>query len=283
MILPDFVLPSRINQRWIYSGMDSPEKCANKKHFKNYPYQITYEYNSRGFRDAEWPSTIDELKECIWCFGDSFTVGLGSPLEHTWVNYLQKETGHRCINISLDGASNRWILRKVSDVINLINPKNIVVHYSYTHRTESLDTSLSDEQRRLFSLPNVSIESEVAELRSIIETYLSSNKNTNIIQSFIPNANATPQIANIWNDISGESWPSCPTSFKDFIEYSNEIKTELKNYFPNEYNSILACLEITELTNNPIFVQQLDYARDYHHYDILTARNFVSQIIPKLI
>jgi len=285
MILPNFVLESRQNKRWRFSGLDSIEHCHNKDFFKSFPYNVIYEYNSRGFRDNEWPETVDDLKECIWCFGDSFTVGLGSPLEHTWVNYLQKETKRRCINVSLDGASNRWILRKARDVINLINPKNIVIHYSYTHRTESPDTSLSDERRKLHSLPDISTEAEMVEFRSVIDTYLSFNNSVNIIQSFIPGAIMyTPHsIKNAWNDISDISWPACPLSLNDFNNLSNEIKTELKNCFPNEYNSLLYYFEIVKLTNDPIFVEQLDYARDYHHYDILTTKSFVSQIIPKLI
>ena len=91
MILPDFILHSRVDARWDYSGSDSPGPWnVNKKYFKNYPYPIEYVYNSRGFRDAEWPESVDELRNAIWCIGDSFTVGLGSPLAHTWPYLLQQ-------------------------------------------------------------------------------------------------------------------------------------------------------------------------------------------------
>ena len=106
MILPDFVIPNRANRTLLETGIDSLEQCNNKKWFINYPYSVTYHYNSRGFRDTEWP---EDLNLAIWCFGDSFTVGLGNPTEHTWPYILEKETGIRCINISLDGASNDWM------------------------------------------------------------------------------------------------------------------------------------------------------------------------------
>ena len=61
MILPDFILHSRVNARWDYSGMDSIKDCFNKKHFKNYPHTVKYVYNSRGFRDAEWPESIEAV------------------------------------------------------------------------------------------------------------------------------------------------------------------------------------------------------------------------------
>ena len=60
MILPDFLLPSRVNKRWEFSGIDSIEQCLDKNHFKNYPHPITYSYNSRGFRDNEWPESINK-------------------------------------------------------------------------------------------------------------------------------------------------------------------------------------------------------------------------------
>ena len=92
MILPDFILPSRQNQVWDKSGIDSYEECKDKKHFKSYPYAVDYDYNSRGFRDSEWPEDIDQLTHAIWCVGDSFTEGLGSPAEHAWPFLLQNQT-----------------------------------------------------------------------------------------------------------------------------------------------------------------------------------------------
>ena len=77
MILPDFTISSKINQNWAYSGMDSPDLCLDSKHFKSYPYSVSYQYNSRGYRDHEWP---DDLQNAVWCIGDSFTVGIGSPV-----------------------------------------------------------------------------------------------------------------------------------------------------------------------------------------------------------
>jgi hypothetical protein len=136
MILPDFILPSRINQTWSYSGLDRFEFCLDKKHFESYPHAITYQYNSRGFRDAEWPDTVDKLKNAIWCVGDSFTVGLGSPIEHTWPYVLQQTLQKRTINISMDGASNNCIARKVLKILTQIQPELIVIHWSYLHRRE---------------------------------------------------------------------------------------------------------------------------------------------------
>jgi hypothetical protein len=145
MILPDFVLPSRVNQCWKYNGIDSLESCLDKKHFESYPYDITYRYNSRGFRDTEWPDSIKELQSAIWCVGDSFTVGIGSPLEHTWPWILQKATQRRTINVSMDGASNMWIARKSLDIVNKIKPAHLIIQWSYISRREkTIDVARED-------------------------------------------------------------------------------------------------------------------------------------------
>lgn len=144
MILPDFILPSRVNQHWQYLGIDSIEECLDKKWFKKYPYNVEYHYNSRGFRDSKWPESIEELKQAIWCIGDSFTVGLGAPVEHTWPCLLQQHTGMRTINLSMDGASNNWISRKTIGILKEISPKNIIIHWSYiSRREETIESTLN--------------------------------------------------------------------------------------------------------------------------------------------
>lgn len=134
MILDDFVLISRMNKVWTESGLDSVESCQDLKHFKNYPWDVIYSHNSRGFRDSEWP---ENLSSAVWCFGDSFTVGLGVPLEHTWPMVLEQKLNQRCINISMDGASNEWISRKSVRVLKEIKPSLAVIQWSFVERREN--------------------------------------------------------------------------------------------------------------------------------------------------
>jgi len=205
MILEDFILSSRANQSgsgvpgWEYSGIDVSDPdyksghwagCAddyiNSKTFKEYPYKIHYTFNSRGYRDSEWPDSFEELSNSIWCLGDSFTVGLGSPYEHIWPQRLQKRLGKRTINVSMDGASNDWILRRTKRIVEEINPKFIVIMWSYFNRRESPNEDLSDEDRRLHWLDNPQItdlddylhwKTRVSEMKELSD---------NIIQLCIP-------------------------------------------------------------------------------------------------
>ena len=113
------------------SGMDCLEDCANKKHYLSYTKDITYRYNSRGFRDIEWP---EDLSDVIWCVGDSFTVGIGQPIGETWPQLLQEKTGKRCLNLGEDGCSNDTMALRIREIVQSHDPKTIVVMWSHLSR-----------------------------------------------------------------------------------------------------------------------------------------------------
>ena len=284
MILSDFVLLRRRNQVWSESGIDSRQHSPDKKYFDAYPYTVEYRYNSRGFRDAEWPISIDELKNSIWCFGDSFTAGIGSPIDHTWVSILQKQTGIRCINVSMDGASNEWIARKINRVLEEINPQWIVVQWSYLHRTESSHTELPEEDLRIFELPYISTDNQLNNFRNIRASI--SNTTTVIVESCIPKCvmiHYYPfEIKDKINQIKGSDWPDVINmSYDEVIAIDKTISDELKNfkiykelveYF--KYKDLFLAVDLENLE-----VKQIDFARDQYHYDHLTAGRFVDSII----
>jgi len=284
MILPDFILHSRVDARWDYSGSDSPGPWnVNKKYFKNYPYPIEYVYNSRGFRDAEWPESVDELRNAIWCIGDSFTVGLGSPLAHTWPYLLQQQSGRRCINVSMDGASNEWIVRKTQRLIEEINPTAIVIMWSYTNRREKNDNSLSDEDRRIHI-------GTTNDLKNIInfKSCIDSVSHSNIIHTAIPNAYDSQNllincINTIYNDVADISWPqeiANRTKLESLpLHILNELKFKFKVY--NEISERIDIIEILDYCDRVYKIKQvtqLDRARDYLHFDKLTSQWLVEQI-----
>lgn len=148
--LPDLVLRTRANQVWHFSGIDTPDQCLDKKHFDAYPLKVEYTFNSRGFRDEEWPTDIVELRDAVWCVGDSFTVGVGQPYDHIWPQVLARVTGKRTVNVSMDGASNDWIARRARQILDQLAPRNMVVMWSYVHRRESPNCTMADEDRLLF-------------------------------------------------------------------------------------------------------------------------------------
>jgi hypothetical protein len=277
-ILPDFILPTRKNQSWDRSGSDHHDYCLDQLHFKNYPHSVTYNYNSRGFRDTEWPESHVELANSVWCIGDSFTVGIGSPLTHTWVNILQSRLGQRCINVSLDGASNAWIARKALQVLEVVQPRLMILHWSYVQRDESSDTALSDEQRRIkFSkINNINqLKLNGFELMQTVEAH---KKQCNVIHSFVPGSNLLDQEHNhnIWTAIKDHSWPDLPRDLNEFNSLPSAILDELKTF--NVYNVLSTYYHLAHNTTWLPEIVPLDLARDGHHYDAVTATNFVDQL-----
>ena len=282
MLLPEFKLSTRKNQLWTESGLDCLELCLDMEHYKNYPYPVEYKYNSRGFRDAEWPDSMIELQNSTWCIGDSFTVGIGSPLSNTWVNILQTKTNHRCINVSMDGTSNKWIARKAIEVLNVIKPKNMIIQWSYLTRDESTDVTKNDEDRRLPDINLSLTELYLINYKLIKATELQKN-NCNIIHSFIPHATCldSKHILAIWNEIKRDSWPDLPKNLMEFNCLSKNIMTELNDF--DVYKLFISYYQLIDCITYIPEILQIDRARDGHHYDIITSTKFVDQLVDLIV
>jgi hypothetical protein len=286
MILQDLVLQSKVNLQCRFSGIDSLEKCLNKNYFLSYPHKVDYAYNSRGFRDSEWPESLDELKNAIWCVGDSFTVGLGSPYEFTWPQVLSAATGRRCINISMDGASNTWISRRAQQIVKEVAPTHMVVLWSYFHRREHPDAGLPDDRRIVHSTKSSSYNDDFADFVNCYQHLLNTAVSTNIVNGTIPRAGLLDNqiMLNNWKNIRDPSWPEqCPQSRSEFFSLPVYIQHELftspmiKEQFEMlfVYNEFVSQHQLTVLSN-------LDYARDYHHFDLVTSKYFTQEICKKL-
>ena len=218
------ILPEKMYWKSDYFGIDSLELCKDRQHFLNYSKKITYEYNSKGFRDKEWPETLSDV---IWCVGDSFTVGVGQPAEETWPQLLEKKIGKRCINLGEDACSNDTISLRVKNIYDLYKPKLIIVMWSYFHRRRI------DNENVHFDKTDFSPKSD---LKNFIKNCKKISKlKTKIIQTIIPNA---------------------------FLD------SQIFNYLLNKF----------KILNFP----QLDYARDYHHFDIKTSEHLVNLLIKKI-
>jgi hypothetical protein len=210
------------------AGMDCLELCLDKEHFLNYTKKIQYKYNSRGFRDAEWPN---DLSDVIWCVGDSATMGIGQPHEETWPQLLEKRTGKTCLNLGELGCSNDTIALRAQEICKLHDPKLIVVMWSYIHRRRMDDVDVQFDKN------------DFGTKKDFINFYknykIVDNLLTNIIHLIIPDA---------------------------FID-----SKKILNYFILKFN-----------VKNLLFFPKLDYARDYHHFDVKTSNHVCDLIIEKI-
>ena len=289
------ILPNVCNQalKSFYSsgeyGMDSYKLCLDKQHFLNYKNEIIYNFNSRGFRDQEWPETLSELSDAIWCVGDSFTVGVGTPLEHTWPYVLSNKCNLRSINIGMDGASNDWICRKTLEILDEVSPKYIVIQWSFIHRGELEDVSLTDYDRRV----HLKFVNGIDAYRNFIKNIRIVNKHakrTKIIHTLVPNAllpiTSFDDIQSTWNNFAGIRWPAiAPKTHRDYDSLSEGVKLELKR-LSNFNDRILEYIDLSELLDNNrdimssiVDYQQIDFSRDGFHYDIITTTNLVDKLL----
>jgi len=105
--------------------------CLDKKHFLNYKKEITYKFNKHGYRDDAWPA---DLKDVVWCLGDSATMGVGQTFDEAWPRMLQNKIKKRCLNIGQEGCSNDTIRMRAEFIYRNYKPKNMIVMWSYFHR-----------------------------------------------------------------------------------------------------------------------------------------------------
>jgi hypothetical protein len=157
------------------SGLDTLEYCLDKDHFLSYTKDISYRYNSKGFRDTEWPV---DMSDVIWCVGDSFTVGIGQPYEETWPYLLGKTLGKRCINLGEDGCSNDTMALRIKEICKLHSPKLIVVMWSYLARRRVNGDNTSHDKK------DFGVDKDLANFLKNYETV--NSLPTNIINLLIP-------------------------------------------------------------------------------------------------
>jgi hypothetical protein len=232
------ILPKKIGWKSHYSGIDSLELCNDRHHFLNYSKKITYEYNSKGFRDHEWPT---DLNDVIWCIGDSFTVGLGQPFEETWPSLLQKNIGRRCLNLGEDGCSNDTMSLRIKMINELYNPKLIIVMWSYFHRRRVKNNNVHYEKNTF------SVDEDIKNFKKNFQIVDNLQKNT--LHLLVPNA------------------------FINFEHFTKKIFNKLML----KYN-VLTEEQIKKI----LIYKQMDYSRDYHHFDIKTSECIVNLLMKKI-
>jgi hypothetical protein len=116
------------------SGIDHPDDSnRSSKEWHAYPIQdFDYQFNSWGFRGPEYTQYIG--KPVNICLGDSFTVNVGGPIEHSWCSQLALHFDVPTLNLGIDGAGNDVIRLVYDRACELFDVQNTFVMYSYLHR-----------------------------------------------------------------------------------------------------------------------------------------------------
>ena len=114
-----------------YSGFDTPG--FSSPDFNEYPIQdFDYQFNSWGFRGPEYDQYVGKAVNI--CLGDSFTVNVGGPVEHSWCSELAKHFDIPTLNLGMDGAGNDAIKLVYTRACKLFDVQDTFVMYSFLHR-----------------------------------------------------------------------------------------------------------------------------------------------------
>ena len=270
----------RANERSPESGIDTYDTCWDKTWFSQYRHKITYEFNSRGFRDAEWPENVDNV---IWCVGDSFTSGVGVPYSHVWPQVLSRLGQRRTINISLDGASNNWMARQINTIIDAYKPDTIVVHWSFIPRREStlsdaLDQAWAQYYHKISerAWPTCKTIAEIKTLPSDIQQKLQVILDDHTWWHNY-DIESLRRLQYIKTGLD-EDWQN----LQDCISLiSKQQSTKIIHSFIPDWHAGLNPKQNFNFHGHPSIeeIKQVDRGRDGFHYDIKTARLFCQQIM----
>ena len=297
MILPDFLLMSRANLETKFNQIDSPERCLDPVLFAQYPHSVLYKYNSRGFRDEEWP---EDLSHSTWCFGDSFTAGMGVPQNHLWPGVLQRKTHTRCINVSMDGASNQWLAKKITSLSQSLLPCCVIVHWSYINRREvpisPFTKTMNDHWKRFYrrikdaAWPDCSNVNNFDLLPDAIKkeilTIHAGRAEHVILNNRSIHNQYDDETRRLWFDASCDE-PADIDDIIDCIDRVNKLGLNVIHSFIPQFATKPAIVKIVSYLDQQQCryvapFDKLDLARDGDHYDIVTADYFTDQLI-KLI
>jgi len=284
LILENCVLPGRQNNLSQHFGTDSPTSCYNKKWFKNYEYNVEYRTNSRGYRDTEWPNDVNNA---IFCIGDSFTYGVGSPVEHTWPYMLEQKTGIRCLNLAINGASNDLIKRKIHEVRNECKPVAIIACWSYLHRREASDIELLKRiNQQWIKFYNDVKGTDWPECNNVEQCYtLPEHIQKEVYETHnFPWWNWLSSCPQKYDDLAvshydGDFATDDVENFKQCLSTTDAINLIIPNFCsPDDYETCKSLLQKYQIYQ----VNQIDMARDYLHWDSKTSKVIVDYLTKKL-
>jgi hypothetical protein len=266
MILPNVIIPKLVHKRFEFYSPDSEPDCQSRKHFNHYPYNITYEFNSRGFRDNEWPT---DLENAIWCLGDSTTVGIGAPITHSWPFQLSKTTDIATINLGIRAIDNYTISEIAREIILNIRPKNILILWSFFERRPvgNIQTEIVDLSEQL--IVDNDLDHYDYFTKCILNLQVPDSK-TNIVHGFLPNSDNVEQtLQSMWNNVKDPNWPAKIESI-DAIDHNILEELDIVHNVYNQFKKIFEWCEFKNkfMKNRINNFEQLDLARDGHHWDI---------------
>jgi hypothetical protein len=154
-------------------------EIQNKKYLHLYD-DFDYYFNNYGFRSINEENYYLDDDNDIWCFGCSFTAGIGVSRQNCWPAIVEKSTNRPVKNFGVPGAGprNAWrLIRAWYESVD-VKPKHIFVFGFFPGRDE---VPLEDEktgnmfyeqtQRKVKTYDNIDTEKMYKDVISKIKKY----------------------------------------------------------------------------------------------------------------
>lgn len=226
-------------------GLDRQTHCfIDKEWWISHPIQdFNYNFNSWGFRGEEYNQYIG--KPVNICLGDSFTVNVGGPIEHSWCSQIAQQTKIPCINLGIDGAGNDTIKLIYDRACDLFDVQNTFVMYSFFHRKLHNGNLLQDANLDYNSFPQYRIKNAIEcflpfwawtfeEIEYIKKTGIFYLRKNNLTYADVDQLDRRYFVnKELYQQWQGSSWPS----YRDFINGADphpDMYTELFGNVVNE-------------------------------------------------
>jgi hypothetical protein len=293
MILPILYRQAEVNKKATHIGIDHPEVYRKRKvdldAVARFPLEISYQFNSRGFRGPEWPSDVKSLTESIWVIGSSYAMSVGLPEEYMLSLRIKEHLNESAIDASAGGVSNEWIRDRAQYIIDTLHPEELVIHWTLLHVRDDIDRLNRELEQQwqnyyqaikdpswpavsrdhISSLPNNILD----ELQSSDDYYrslcLSDDDRINLVLR-VSIAEGTPILFECIKHIEQHKQNT------RVYHVLPPITEETDPYYPDLEHSI------TNISPGVILVptvKRVDLARDQYHYGPISSRNLVNNLI----
>lgn len=293
MILPVLYRQAEANRKATHVGIDHPDVYRKRRvdldAVNRFPLEVSYQFNSRGFRGPEWPTDLPALQDAIWVIGSSYAMSVGLPEEYMLSLRIKQHLNEHAIDASAGGVSNEWIRDRSQYVINSLHPKEMVIHWTLLHVRDDLDRlnrELEQQWQNYYqaikdpSWPAVTrdhIKHLPAHILSELEQsddyyrslYLSDDDRINLVLR-VSIAEGVPVLLECVRDMERTKqntriYHVLPPITEETAPYYADLERDIKNISPD------VILVPT--------VDRIDLARDQYHYGPVSSRNLVNNLI----
>ncbi len=135
---PCFIHPGRLAVGYVAADGDSRFVGT---------HGVVHELNELGFRDMGRRRDDKPRKITIAAIGCSYVFGYGLDIEKTWLSRFADLVdsvfgcSSHCLNLGVPGASNDYIVRQVTELVDAIQPHIVLIAFAQKERLEYWSSS----------------------------------------------------------------------------------------------------------------------------------------------